>query len=124
MLDKANKNKIVTKDFLQKYQQKSFQTISEADFNKLSQEEKDCGITYYIYDKEVTSNGNIALTATLARGETTVTFTDTAITPAATVDFYTSKYGVSPTDVSIEGNTCTVTFKAQNEDIQVKVVIS
>ena len=124
MSDKANEKKVVTKDFLQKYQKKSFQTISEAEFNKLSQAEKDCGITYYIYDKEVTSNGNIALTATLAAGETTVTFTDAAITPAATVDFYTSKYGISPSDVSIEDSTCTATFKAQNEDIQVKVVIS
>ena len=52
MSDKANEKKVVTKDFLQKYQQKSFQTISEAEFNKLSQEEKDCGITYFIYDKD------------------------------------------------------------------------
>ena len=52
MSDKTNEKKIVTKDFLQKYQQKSFQTISKADFDKLSQAEKDCGITYYIYDKD------------------------------------------------------------------------
>ena len=54
MSNKANEKKVVTKDFLQKYQQKSFQTISKADFDKLSQAEKDCGITYYIYDKDTT----------------------------------------------------------------------
>ena len=64
------------------------------------------------------------LVSTLTTGNTSLVFTDDAISSDSTIDIYTSVYGVSPKNASISGNTLTLTFKAQNVDIDVKVVVS
>lgn len=46
-----NSKKVVTKEFLQKYHYAAFKPISEEDFDKLSEQEKNNGITYLIYDR-------------------------------------------------------------------------
>lgn len=61
---------------------------------------------------------------TLTAGETTLTFTNGAITDNATLDVSTSVYGMAPTAASQYGNTLTLTFDAQTTDINVQVVIS
>lgn len=61
--------------------------------------------------------------ATLLAGETTVAFTDDAISTSSTVDPYTDKYGVNPEEMTIEGHTLTMTFSTQPENLGVKVVI-
>lgn len=64
------------------------------------------------------------LKSTLVTGETTVTITDSSINDTCTYDIYTSVYGVNPTDVTISGNTMTLTFAAQQSDLGVKVRVS
>lgn len=63
------------------------------------------------------------LVQTLAENETSISFTDLSITSDSTFDFYTSKFGVNPTAVSVDGNTITLTFSAQEEAISVKVKV-
>lgn len=69
-------------------------------------------------------NGSKTLTSALTAGETTLSFTDDSISTTSTIDIYTSVYGVSPTNVTIEENTLILEFKAQESDVDVKVVIS
>lgn len=64
-----------------------------------------------------------ALTKTLTAGSTSVTFTDSAITTTATIDFYTSVFGVNPTAVEVSSGSLTMTFSSQATDVSVKVVI-
>lgn len=61
---------------------------------------------------------------TLIAGETTLTFTNGAITDSATLDVSTTNYGIAPTAASQYGNTLTLTFDAQTTDINVQIVIS
>jgi hypothetical protein len=63
------------------------------------------------------------LTATLSAGETTLSFTDGSISDTATIDVYSSTYGVSPKNMTVSGTTLTLTFKAQSSDTDIKVVI-
>lgn len=63
------------------------------------------------------------LTATLAVGSTSVSFTDSAISTSSTFTFYTTKFGVSPTAVSVSTGSLTLTFDAQTEAITVKVEV-
>lgn len=61
------------------------------------------------------------ITGTLAAGETEITLTDSHIETDGIYDFYTSKYGVVPTDVEIAAGSVTLTFDAQSENIIVMV---
>lgn len=63
------------------------------------------------------------LTATLTAGSTTLTISDNSITTDSTIDIYTNTYGVSPSNVSVTAGSITLTFSAQANDIDVKVVI-
>lgn len=73
---------------------------------------------------ETINSSTKTLTTTLTAGESTISFTDDLISTTSTIDIYTSVYGVSPTNASIEENTLTLEFKAQETDMDVKVVIS
>lgn len=77
-------------------------------------------VTEQITDKE---NAPVELSATLAIGATTLTFTNAAITNTAKIDVYTDTYTVSPTDITQSGTTLTLTFKAQSAAVAVKVLI-
>ena len=63
------------------------------------------------------------LSATLVTGETTLTFTDAAITDNALIYIYTSVWGVQPSAVERSGDTLTLTFDAQSADLVVKVEV-
>ena len=63
------------------------------------------------------------LSAALVTGETTLTFTDDAITDNAMIYIYTNKWGVQPSAVEQSGNTLTLTFDAQSADLVVKVEV-
>lgn len=70
------------------------------------------------------AGGGTVLSTTLTAGNTSVTFTNVAITTTATYDFYTDVFGVNPTAVSVSSGSLTLTFEAQASDLGVKVRIS
>lgn len=63
------------------------------------------------------------LTSTLTAGQTTVTFSDAAITTSSTIDIYVDKYGISPEDVTVTAGQVQIIFEAQSSDLGIKVVI-
>lgn len=63
------------------------------------------------------------LSATLVTGETSLAFTDDAITDNAMIYIYTNVWGVQPSAVDQSGNTLALTFDAQSSDIGVKVEV-
>lgn len=60
---------------------------------------------------------------TLTAGETTVTITDEEITENSMLSFYTSIYGVNPKTVEVVAGSVTLTFAAQEVDMEVGVRI-
>lgn len=81
----------------------------------------------YITSKPITwsdwkkLNAYIELTGTLKAGATTITLTDSAITTDSKFDFYTSIYGVSPTNVAVASGSITLEFDTQETDMNVEV---
>lgn len=73
---------------------------------------------------EKIENISKSFTGTLLAGKTEIIFTDNVINESSTIDIYSSVYGVSPKNMTISGHTLTLTFKAQDVDVDVKVVIS
>ena len=65
----------------------------------------------------------VVLTKTLNAGAMSLVFTNAAITTDSTIDLYTSKYGVSPSEVTVGAGTITLTFEAQSAAVNVKVVV-
>lgn len=66
----------------------------------------------------------ICLTATLAAGSTSITFTDDSITENCFVDVYTDVYGVNPEIIHTdETGQLTLLFEEQENDIRVRVKI-
>ncbi len=69
-----------------------------------------------------TLNSKLEITkATLAAGATSVTISDSRITTNSALSFYTSVYGTNPTAVSVANGSVTLTFDAQNADMEVGV---
>jgi hypothetical protein len=66
--------------------------------------------------------GTLLLTK-LYTSQTTVTITDDAITTDSTFDIYTNKYGVNPKNVTVDTGSITLEFKAQETDVNIKVVV-
>ena len=64
-----------------------------------------------------------AVTGTLAAGATSLVLSNAAITTNSTLDFYTDKYGVAPTNAVVEAGKVTLTFKAQSAALSVKVEV-
>ena len=63
----------------------------------------------------------IELTGTLGAGTTSITLTDNAITTDSKFDFYTSIFGVNPTAVTVSNGSITLTFDAQETNMNVEV---
>lgn len=63
----------------------------------------------------------VTLTGTLTAGETTLALADASITENSSIDVYTSVYGVNPTAITVASRTMTLTFDAQEADVNVKV---
>lgn len=68
--------------------------------------------------------GYAEITGTLTAGSTTLTLQNAAITSSATYDYYTSVFGVNPIAVVISNGSMTLTFEAQQTNIDVKVRVS
>lgn len=83
------------------------------------------GITFNAFGNKTVVDAVVGtvLTDTLEAGETTLTFTDNAITISSTFDFYTDTFGVNPTAVSVSAGSITLTFEEQSSDVEVKVVV-
>lgn len=62
-----------------------------------------------------------AITGTIAAGQTSITLSDSTITTESAFDFYTSIYGVSPTNVTVASGSITIEFDAQETDMNVEV---
>lgn len=65
----------------------------------------------------------VTITKTLTAGDTELVFEDESISTESTIDPYTSKYTVVATDIVVEVGKITLTFEAQDDDVDVKVVI-
>ena len=63
------------------------------------------------------------LTATLSSGNTSLTFSNAAITTTAMYDVYADKYGLTPTDITITTGQAVLTFASQSTNVSVKLVI-
>lgn len=63
------------------------------------------------------------LTSTLSAGNTSLTFSNAAITTTAMYDVYADKYGLTPTDITITTGQAVLTFEAQSANVSVKLVI-
>lgn len=63
------------------------------------------------------------ITATLSAGATSVTISNPRITTDSYFDFYTSKYGLSPTSVTVNDGVLILTFEAQTEPVTVGVKV-
>lgn len=63
------------------------------------------------------------LTSTLSSGNTSLTFSNAAITTTAMYDVYADKYGLTPTDITVTTGQAVLTFEAQSADVSVKLVI-
>lgn len=64
------------------------------------------------------------LSGTLTAGQTSITFTDSAITADSFVEIFTNSYGVSPTAVDdTTAGTLILTFTARSADLGVKVIV-
>lgn len=75
-----------------------------------------------LQDQINTLNQKATITkATLAAGATSITISDSRITTDSILSFYTSKYGVNPTAVSVTAGSVTLTFKAQSATMEVGV---
>lgn len=66
-------------------------------------------------------NAAIILSDNLDVGETTLIFTDAAITGDSMIDIYTTVFGVIPSAMEQNENTLTLTFDVQTEAVGVKV---
>ena len=74
--------------------------------------------------EEIASASGKELTSTLTAGQTTLTFTDSAITANTIVDnVLSSVQGVTYESIEIEEGVLTMTFDEQAVDVSVKVVI-
>ena len=73
---------------------------------------------------ELKSENGFTLTSTLTTGQTSLTFTDARITENSILSaVYTSIFGVGVKSAEITNGSLVLTFKAQTEDMTVKVVI-
>lgn len=86
---------------------------------------------HYVYEAETKTDhlqgtlqvaGTLLLTKLYA-SQTTVTIEDASITQDSTFDIYTDKYGVNPKNVTVNTGSITLEFKAQETDVNIKVVV-
>lgn len=73
---------------------------------------------------DTTRSIGVDISGTLAAGSTSLTLQNGLITTSSTIDVYTDKFGVSPTDIDVFDKQMVLTFDAQSTDLQVKVRIS
>ncbi len=62
--------------------------------------------------------------STLAAGQTSITCTLEGLSNNSSISVYADVPGVGYTDIVVDGDNVTITFEAQEQDIQVKVVVA
>ena len=78
---------------------------------------------YNIKDVEARKAAGNMLTGTLTTGETSLVIENSVIKSTSMIDIYTSNYGLSPSSVETVDGQIILTFKAQQEDIDIRVVV-
>ena len=68
--------------------------------------------------------GYVQLTETLEASETSLVFTNDAITTDSIFDIYTDVFGIAPTNAEVTTGSLTLTFTAQAADVEVTVRLS
>ena len=68
-------------------------------------------------------NASTVLTSTLSARNTSLTFSNAAITTTSMYDVYADKYGLTPTNISITTGQAVLTFEAQSSNVSIKLVI-
>lgn len=63
------------------------------------------------------------LTDTLDAGDSTITFSNTAITTNSIIDVYTDVWGVIPLSVNVSAGSCVLTFDTRQTDLLVGIQI-
>lgn len=63
------------------------------------------------------------VTGILESGQTSLTLLSDKITEDSTLDIYTDKYGVNPTDITVTTGQAVLTFESQSTDLKVKVKV-
>lgn len=76
-----------------------------------------------IIDAELKKAQGKTLFATLTAGQTSLEITDSSITTNSTIDPYTSSYTIVAENIEVEDGKITMTFEAQADDVDVKVVV-
>ncbi len=99
---------------------KTHKEVTQAEYDALPSSKLTDGIMYCITD----SSGFVDIVETLTSGNTSLTITNNAITTDSTIDYYTSIFGVNPTDAVVTTGQIVLTFEAQQTDMQVKVRLS
>ena len=64
-----------------------------------------------------------AITGTLTAGSTSITLTNNAIHTDSAIDYFTDTFGVIPSNVTVSEGSVTLTFDAQQSDVDVMVII-
>ena len=82
------------------------------------------GTNFHIISVDSTSvNAPIYLTQTLTVGNTTVTFTNSAISGNSVIDVYTDKAGLDYTSITAGTGSVTITYESQSSDVTVMLMI-
>lgn len=89
-------------------------------------------MSYVHYDKASNSfktdagrvaDSPIKLDYVLASGSTEIVASNPSINDNSLIDVYTDKYGIAPTNITQNGSTLTLTFDAQSENVNIRVVV-
>lgn len=99
---------------------KSYKEITQEQWDNLPASKYSDDILYLITDRD----GFVEIVGTLTAGQTSLVLQSQAITVNSTFDYYTSIFGVNPTDATVAAGSLTLTFEAQQSDMNVKVRVS
>lgn len=76
-------------------------------------------------DYKISSGGGgnnfLILSGVLSAGSTTITLSNESITGEEMIEVFTDIYGVNPKSITSEAGSITLTFKAQENDMNIKV---
>lgn len=81
-------------------------------------------ITETTIGEELKTAGAVILQATLAAGNTSLSFTNTAITSESRITPYSDPFGIAPESAVVSGNTCTLTFPEQESAVRIQLEIA
>lgn len=97
--------------------------LTQEEYEELPSSKESDDILYAIKDANNTP-AYIDITGILTTGQTSITLQSNLITTDSTFDIYTSIWGAEPTDVTVANGSITLTFEAQETDMNVKARVS